>query len=70
MNSPDKLAILAAREAAGLTQVQAARLIGSGQVTWARYESGTRPMPARLWRLWLHLAGLERLPFRKPRKRA
>jgi len=57
--------IRSAREQAGLTQTEAAALIGVTRITWTRWETGTRPPPSEhLWRYWLHVAGLERLPFR------
>lgn len=62
---PTAKEISAARELAGLTQAQAAALLGVIRETWARYEGGTRAMSEAEWRYWKHVAGLERLPFRK-----
>ena len=57
--------IRSAREQAGLTQAQAAALLGVDRVTWTRWETGALPPPSvPIWRYWLHVAGLERLPFK------
>lgn len=56
--------IRAARERAGLTQSAAAALLDLPQQHWQRWETGTHRLHPQLWRLWLHLAGLERIPFR------
>jgi transcriptional regulator with XRE-family HTH domain len=65
---PTAKEIAAARERLGLTQSEAADLLGVIRVTWARYEGGTRAMSEAEWRYWKHVAGLERIPFktRKP----
>jgi DNA-binding XRE family transcriptional regulator len=61
---PTPILIKKARDQAGLTQTQAANLIGVSRVTWTRWETGITPPPAEpLWRFWLHVAGLERIPF-------
>lgn len=65
MPSPTPDQIKSARATARLTQSEAAALLGAGQVTWARYESGARSLTAHEWRYWLHIAGLERIPFRR-----
>lgn len=62
---PTKDQIRLARTQAGLTQQQAADLLGVPRNTWARYEMGIRSLTASEWALWKHRAGLERLPFRK-----
>lgn len=49
--TPDEVKI--AREAAGLTQVEAARLIYVTERAWQRYEAGERQMPAGYWELFL-----------------
>lgn len=54
-----------ARISAGLTQTEAAALLGKQRLAWARYEAGTRSISMAEWRYWLHVAGLERIPFRK-----
>lgn len=64
---PSPKEIRSARERAGLTQQEAAELLGVDRVTWARYEGGTREMMPVLWAYWLHVAGLERIPFTKRR---
>lgn len=52
--SPDE--IRASRDAAGITQDAAARLIGlSSQSRWAEYEAGMKVPGAALWELWLLL---------------
>lgn len=51
------------RAATGMTQAEAAALVPVDRVSWARYESGKRTMPEYLWRYWLHVAGVERLPW-------
>ena len=63
--SPKPAEILAAREAAGLTQEQAAELAMLGaQSRWAEYENGTRRIDPARWALFLHRAGIERLPWK------
>jgi transcriptional regulator with XRE-family HTH domain len=65
--TPSPNEIRAAREQAGLTQAQAAELIGITRLSWARYETkaaNSRKMPDNLWKLFKHLAGIERIPFR------
>jgi transcriptional regulator with XRE-family HTH domain len=58
--------IRAARKAAGLTQTEAAALIGVQRVTWTRWECGLSPPPSEyVWAYWKHIAGLERIPFRQ-----
>lgn len=57
--------IRAAREAADLTQAKAAELLGVTREAWARYEIGEREMTEAAWLFWKHVAGLERLPFKK-----
>lgn len=69
MSSPEPTAISAARERAGMTQQQAADIAGVDRVTWARYEIGMRPIPLPTWRYFLHIAGLERIPFRARSRR-
>lgn len=50
--SPDE--IRAAREAAGMTQAEAAVAAGlSGWRQWAAWESGERRPGAQAWELWL-----------------
>jgi putative transcriptional regulator len=49
MNSPSKSEIRAAREAAGLTQAQAAAAIYSTVRTWQDWEAGIARMHPGLW---------------------
>lgn len=58
------------RASVGLTQQACADLLGVDRVTWARWESGERQMPAYALRLWRHLAGIERIGFGLPVLRA
>lgn len=56
------------REQLGLTQEEAAALLGITRVGWARYEAdgpNKRAMSEVEWAYWKHVAGLERIPFRK-----
>jgi DNA-binding XRE family transcriptional regulator len=45
--------VRASRLEAGLTQVEAGRLVGVGLKAWQHYESGYRSMPAFSWQLFL-----------------
>lgn len=54
-----------ARVSLGLTQTEAAALLGMQRLSWARYEAGTRSISEIEWRYFLHVAGIERIPFRK-----
>lgn len=49
--------IKATREAKGLTQEQAAMLIGSSPRTWQEWEQGRRNMPSAKWALFLIMIG-------------
>lgn len=44
--------IRASREAAGLTQTEAANLIYCALTTWQQWEMGSRRMHAAFWELW------------------
>lgn len=46
-----------ARRAAGLTQTQAATLIGAALRTWQDWESGARNMPPAKWAYFVLLTG-------------
>ena len=48
--TPDK--IKAARERAGLSTTDAARLVHVSERNWRRWESGDRQMPAGAWELF------------------
>lgn len=59
VKSPKPAAIKAAREAALLTQTDAAKLIYVTLSAWARWESGERDMHPAFWELWeIKAAGL------------
>lgn len=60
---PTKELVLAAREAAGLTQLEAAQLIHrNDRRRWADFESGARQMQLDAWELFVLKA---RLPIQK-----
>ena len=51
--SPTPAEILSIRQAAGLTQAQAAaRVYASSYRTWQDWERGVRTMPVAIWELW------------------
>lgn len=53
-----------ARLAAGMTQPQAAAAVGMHRwQTWQEWELGINPPDVARYRLFCHLAGLERIPF-------
>ena len=49
--------IRAAREAAGLTQVEAADMVHAALNTWSQWERGQRQMHAAFWELFRIKAG-------------
>lgn len=49
--TPDQ--VRRAREAAGLTQTEAAALVYCQPLAWARWEAGDRTMHQAFWELWL-----------------
>ncbi len=51
-SNPASADIIAGREAAGLTQTQAAGLVYSSLRTWQQWEAGDRRMHAGLWELF------------------
>ena len=51
-SNPGPTEIRAAREAAGLTQTQAASLVFSGLRAWQQWEAGDRRMPPSTWALF------------------
>ena len=55
------------REQAGHTQQQAADLLGVPYRTYQDWERGVSRMPTYALRLYRHLAGLERIPYRAAR---
>lgn len=50
--NPDPAQVRSAREAAGLTQTQAANLIHGTLRTWQQWEAGDRRMHPGLWELF------------------
>ncbi|MFA9439423.1 helix-turn-helix domain-containing protein [Uliginosibacterium sp. sgz301328] len=50
--NPDPIEVRAAREAAGLTQTQAAELIHGTLRAWQEWEAGNRRMHPGLWELF------------------
>lgn len=57
LSKPSPQDVLAARKAAGLTQEQAAQLLGSHNRQWRLYEAGDRALSAPLWELFLLKTG-------------
>lgn len=55
----------ASRTLAGHTQQQAAELVQVARRTWQDWEAGIAQMPPGLLRLYRHLAGLERLTWKR-----
>lgn len=51
-SNPDPAQIRAAREAAGLTQTQAADLVWYTLSAWQRWEQGERRMHPAIWWAW------------------
>lgn len=60
----------ASRHLAGHTQEQAGAVIGIARRTWQDYERGISPMPYMLLKLYRHLAGIERIPFKQITKQS
>ena len=52
------------RVAAGQTQSEAAHTLGVAFRTWQNWEGGQNIMPDYALRLYRHLVGLERIPFK------
>jgi putative transcriptional regulator len=65
MPSPSE--IRSARERAGLTQTEAAAILGYDRVTWWRYETGEQTPKPHEWAYWLHVTGQTRIPFSSSR---
>jgi DNA-binding transcriptional regulator YiaG len=66
MTSEELQAIIReSRLAAGLTQSAAAALIYATTRTWEDWESGRRNMHPAMLRYFRHVAGVERIPFRR-----
>ena len=53
MHNPAPSEIMAARKAAGLTQTQAAGMVGVKLRAWQYWEAGERTMPTSAWELFL-----------------
>nr|WP_081462162.1 transcriptional regulator [Alicycliphilus denitrificans] len=61
--SPTAAAIRAAREAASLTQSEAASIVHSALRSWQQWEAGDRKMHPGLWELFrIKAALIERAP--------
>lgn len=58
MKSPDPAAVIEARKSAGLTQSEAAALVGATLRTWQYWEAGGRTMPGAKWELFLLKTGV------------
>jgi DNA-binding XRE family transcriptional regulator len=56
------------RAQAGQTQEQAAAVLGVSWRTWQDWERAVNAMPAYALRLYRHITGLERIPFRSTSK--
>jgi DNA-binding transcriptional regulator YiaG len=52
------------RAQTGQTQQQAADVLGVAMRTWQDWERGINAMPPYALRLYRHITGLERIPFR------
>ena len=53
------------RERVGHTQAQAADVVGVARRTWQDWERGVNAMPEAMLKLYRHLVGLQRIPFKK-----
>jgi len=62
MKTRDEL--LRARERVGHTQTQAAEVIGVHWRTWQNWENGVIEVPEMMLKLYQHLVGLKRIPFK------
>lgn len=67
IKSPTQKQVSSARARFGMTQHEAATILGVARVTWARYETGERVMPAVKWAYWQHIIGLHQLKPIPPR---
>jgi DNA-binding transcriptional regulator YiaG len=69
MPAPDE--IKAARLAVGLSQAQAAELVGLGSAhRWSEYERGAKNISPQTWRLFLLLTRQEKLPVMRGKGKA
>jgi transcriptional regulator with XRE-family HTH domain len=63
MFNPTPAEILSARKSAGLTQAQAAAMVGLGShVRWSEYERGVERISYQTWQLFLLLTRQKKLP--------
>ena len=53
------------RAKAGQTQREAAAALGVSLRTWEDWERGINAMPVYALRLYRHIVGVERIPFRR-----
>ena len=59
-----KLQVFEARNAVGQTQKEAAAVLGVHWRTWQAWEIGVNPMPVTSYRLYRHLTGIRKIPFK------
>ena len=52
------------RERAGQTQAEAAAVLGVSRRGWQDWERGVNVMPEYALKLYRHMVGLERIPFK------
>lgn len=52
------------RERVQQTQAQAADVVGVSRRTWQDWERGVARMPEAMLKLYRHLVGLQRIPFK------
>jgi hypothetical protein len=62
-SNPTPESIAAARASVGHTQREASSLVYSALRTWQSWEMAERPMPASVFELYLHKAGIQQIPF-------
>ena len=62
IHTPDREDVLAARQAAGHTQIQAAAAVHVDARSWQRWEAGAATMSPGLWELYLLKTWIKRLP--------
>ena len=55
-----------ARKELGITQAQAAAKMKVDRMTFSRWESGAQPMPARQWKRFIDITGLDERGIPKP----
>lgn len=62
---PSPVDIRSARLRAGLTQIEAAELLGLKRLAWIQFENGNVQPTEQQWALFQHLAGIKPIPFRR-----